>query len=70
MSELLPCPFCGCHEVTLAEEFPWRFYALCNGCWSRSNQFHEKEDVFFAWNKRVCPPNPEASAAGVSPSDV
>ncbi len=59
MNELLPCPFCGCREITQAQrEFNTyiEYTVECMNCNSlaRHHYFNIAE---FRWNERALPPD-------------
>lgn len=60
-NELLPCPFCGCHGVTMASDpsNPKRHAIKCEDCPGMAD-FHSStaEQAIAAWNRR---PTPEQS---------
>ena len=56
MSELLPCPFCGCEARICAKHFTdGTAYAWveCGCCHAKSRYSDSLEDLNFAWNARA-----------------
>lgn len=51
---LLPCPFCGCEELTLDGGVENRYFQLhCRRCHASSSQQEVAEAAVNAWNRRV-----------------
>jgi ribosomal protein L37AE/L43A len=51
MSELLPCPFCGSHEVT-RQSAMGEYWVLCETCRAGSAMSHYEQGADILWNTR------------------
>ena len=56
MSELKPCPFCGCSATVLAKQIYSEkilFVVACDVCGGKTRGFHGSKEAIEAWNRRV-----------------
>lgn len=55
MTELKPCPFCGCKKATILYDEKYKRYSvLCGICSARiSTTSAKRQDTIEAWNRRV-----------------
>lgn len=53
MTELKPCPFCGCEEIEVGYDIHGAFWCYCPACWSRTGTYDQDTLAVEAWNRRV-----------------
>lgn len=52
MTELKPCPFCGCERIGF-DGFAGEMTAHCEDCWAKGPEFsYDEEEAIKAWNTR------------------
>lgn len=58
MTELKPCPFCGCDEIMLhhgslaARRIVGKYWCYCMGCRASSGIYTTDKEAIEAWNRR------------------
>ena len=52
MSDLLPCPFCGCGSQRI-QKLHEHYQVCCNECGARTAAYQCKNDTIEAWNIRA-----------------
>ena len=52
MSELKPCPFCGCKDIEI-RDLKLGIYAICRRCGASIRFSHSIVDAIAAWNRRT-----------------
>ena len=55
MSELKPCPFCGCKDsgiLTTPYDGYW-FAVFCENCMAQTRKCRQEKDAVEAWNRRA-----------------
>jgi hypothetical protein len=53
MSDLLPCPFCGCKADLIDENLPHPYMAYCRDCRIQTPNCSTHEGAEKLWNKRT-----------------
>lgn len=56
MTELRPCPFCGCNDVTVIEAdktIQPQYMVVCYDCRARSAYYGSQEKAIASWNRRT-----------------
>lgn len=54
MTELKPCPFCGCEETRAIKDDLWH-YGQCDDCGAKGSRCFSREEAIEAWNRRASP---------------
>jgi len=60
MSDLKPCPFCGCDDIGVALWCEESYHAMCNVCETETGPCSAKDIAIDKWNARTLPPEVEA----------